>query len=874
MPRLLPMHSYLRFLLIGTPSQWPRTDTATSDYRLWAWHMHHRQSLRVWAFVSIAHMLLFLRDIEGMPLKLQVYGMMLLAVFMAALTSNKAPLSALAASNWARRTIVLFSVLQCVVTAHVTFGIHVSCGRSVMLVCSRWLDVATNMIVALPCLALADMRVESWLAFVCLHVSVSTPFYVSIQGYSLPLALFKAAVIQGLILIAYTAIERPKCAAYMRLCACASARKQSEAAEAARRAQEKCASLEKEPSPSSSASSIVSPVPSPAWVGTKQEANASSKQSSPPNSRGKQDPSTCSKQPNPPDCRGKPTPVVGTKRRMYRSMLKRTTVSIKLSSDFGLEVMHGGAAKQLSDAMMATFPGTVVVDMAARQGCIMLSMDVCELRQVTQLRPAGPAGISQEALVQRAIQEWLREAGLEGGLGDGTVMSVQVGDCVRACTWNLHAKVWEMQPEPLCSSNEEQHSIVVPSMALIYPSRLPFPQQQQQPPQQHIQLNFKAYITAPSPFRLTGWYGSEEGHIQEGVDDGNCLQLLARAHGRFLPVDIVQQGTRDEGGVQGVQACVYLPPHMKAFDCCQLRLEVVRGSSLLCRCNTMLVSSTWAPLLPELDAWAKSMRASPDHVSLFMDDLAEWLSFQGLVHTSRNNSSRAASGLCCRGGSTSNNNSRSSSILSKSRSAHGLCCGKGSSVSIVYSADSLNARSRRLVRGWGTKRGCSGMSNKKTAQGVIGMIERKRTVVDIREESGTDDRQAALGGSGTGERNWAVADNPMGYSRPTRGSQGAGVHSSTQRTTHGNGKQGVDTDIHSSTHSNGMQGVGANTHSTVHANTHGSRQPPPPSFLAALVEEAHQPEALQMMARKNNMDNKNKACRCPPNSSTSTSTSS
>eukprot|EP00983_Pelagomonas_calceolata_P018875 593620-Pelagomonas_calceolata.AAC.4 len=128
-----------------------------------------------------------------------------------------------------------------------------------------------------------------------------------------------------------------------------------------------------------------------------------------------------------------------------------------------------------------------------------------------------------------------------------------VGDCVRACTWNLHAKVWEMQPEPLCSSNEEQHSIVVPSMALIYPSRLPFPQQQQQPPQQHIQLNFKAYITAPSPFRLTGWYGSEEGHIQEGVDDGNCLQLLARAHGRFLPVDIVQQGTRDEGGVQGVQ---------------------------------------------------------------------------------------------------------------------------------------------------------------------------------------------------------------------------------------------------------------------------------------------------------------------------------
>ncbi|KAF5831501.1 hypothetical protein DUNSADRAFT_13032 [Dunaliella salina] len=278
-------------------------------------------------------MLLFLRDIEGTPLRLHVYAMILLAVCLSLLTSDKAPLSAPAASTWARRIAVLFSVMQSVVTAHVAFGVNVNGGKLEMMVCSRWLDMATNMIVAVPCLALADMSVKSWLALACMSIFVSTPFYISVQGYSLPMAVFKAAVVQGLILIAYSCIERPKCAAYARLYSCTSVRMQGEAADANWRAQNKCASLGKKPPPSSS-SFIISPELSPSLVGADPEASAHSKQ------------------PSPVDSRGKLPPVENMKGRKYRSMLRRTTVSVKLHSNFGPEVVHDGMAKQLSDAMM------------------------------------------------------------------------------------------------------------------------------------------------------------------------------------------------------------------------------------------------------------------------------------------------------------------------------------------------------------------------------------------------------------------------------------------------------------------------------------------------------------------------------------------
>eukprot|EP00967_Tisochrysis_lutea_P068607 scaffold89971_cov17-Tisochrysis_lutea.AAC.2 len=45
-------------------------------------------------------------------------------------------------------------------------------------------------------------------------------------------------------------------------------------------------------------------------------------------------------------------------------------------------------------------PGRVIVDVAVRHGCIMLSMDVCELQRIAQQRSEGQAGPSQHKITQ------------------------------------------------------------------------------------------------------------------------------------------------------------------------------------------------------------------------------------------------------------------------------------------------------------------------------------------------------------------------------------------------------------------------------------------------------------------------------------------
>jgi len=46
-------------------------------------------------------------------------------------------------------------------------------------------------------------------------------------------------------------------------------------------------------------------------------------------------------------------------------------------------------------------------------------------------------------------------------------------------------------------------------------------------------------------------------------------------------------------------------------------------------CNAMLVSSALAAEAAELDAWMKTSN-TPGQASVFVEDLADWLSFQGL----------------------------------------------------------------------------------------------------------------------------------------------------------------------------------------------------------------------------------------------------
>uniref|UniRef100_A0A7S3QZQ4 GAF domain-containing protein n=1 Tax=Dunaliella tertiolecta TaxID=3047 RepID=A0A7S3QZQ4_DUNTE len=167
------------------------------------------------------------------------------------------------------------------------------------------------------------------------------------------------------------------------------------------------------------------------------------------------------------------------------------------------------------------------------------------------------------------------------------------------------------------------------------------PQQQHQ--HQHQQLNFKAYISSPSEFQLIGWHGNVEGHTQGG-DKSDTLQLLARSQGRFLDIDILHLGARDERGGQSVLACVSLPPDIVACECCQLRLELMRDAALLCNYNTMLVRNDLHPEVQDLKGWAKPPR-TPAQISVFVEDLAEYLSFQSIMRNARDCAPAPKSGM-------------------------------------------------------------------------------------------------------------------------------------------------------------------------------------------------------------------------------------
>ncbi|KAF5831503.1 hypothetical protein DUNSADRAFT_13034 [Dunaliella salina] len=179
------------------------------------------------------------------------------------------------------------------------------------------------------------------------------------------------------------------------------------------------------------------------------------------------------------------------------------------------------------------------------------------------------------------------------------------------------------------SFNRDLFSIMVPDFILLFPSETSLLEDHHHHQQQQ-QLTFKAYISAPSEFQLIGWHESMVGQTQDKAQ-GDTLQLLARSQGRFLAIEILHLGDRDESGGQSVLACVSLPLDMAAFKCCQLRLELMRDDALLCNYNTMLVRSDLYPEVQDVKGWAKPPR-TPAQISAFIEDLAEYLSFQSLLH--------------------------------------------------------------------------------------------------------------------------------------------------------------------------------------------------------------------------------------------------
>ena len=92
-----------------------------------------------------------------------------------------------------------------------------------------------------------------------------------------------------------------------------------------------------------------------------------------------------------------------------------------------------------------------------------------------------------------------------------------------------------------------------------------------------------------------------------------------------------------------VQVCISVPPDLLTPDSCfNLKLELANASTQLCSRSILLMGSQYTEEVQELKAWALPPR-TPDQISTFLDDLAEYLSFQSLVSSSQASSSDTGS---------------------------------------------------------------------------------------------------------------------------------------------------------------------------------------------------------------------------------------
>lgn len=63
---------------------------------------------------------------------------------------------------------------------------------------------------------------------------------------------------------------------------------------------------------------------------------------------------------------------------------------------------------------------------AARLGCVVLSMDLCELQQLSD-QHCGGKSVSTRQAAREVVLSWLKHSNLADQLPDGTVLDVQVG---------------------------------------------------------------------------------------------------------------------------------------------------------------------------------------------------------------------------------------------------------------------------------------------------------------------------------------------------------------------------------------------------------------------------------------------------------------
>ncbi|KAF5831029.1 hypothetical protein DUNSADRAFT_13680, partial [Dunaliella salina] len=336
----------------------------------------------------------------------------------------------------------------------------------------------------------------------------------------------------------------------------------------------------------------------------------------------------------------------------YVSRLKKRKVMLKIHCDIEPDALLTSPNTNLLHSLVnSSLPNSLMVEAAVRHGCVVMSIDLCEPMGIDDEATLLTSTASEHEVASKvagSILKWLHASDAQR-LKDGTLLFIQVNHLVFKGCWDASTHAVQLSEDVQTVPTPEQYSITLPEPRIIL---LPAfqPTQQQESDAHSYSVSFIAGIRAPANAELVGWQDTRgtTSNTNEGGERGeeSVAQLLACARGMFLPTKVNRAAT----GEPFVQVCIALPRSLQLDgQCFRLELELVRGSKLLCSRSILFMGSRLGEELQELKGWAASRANTPDPVSTFMEDLAEFLSFQGLFAPS------PISPLTAKGGNNSSN---------------------------------------------------------------------------------------------------------------------------------------------------------------------------------------------------------------------------
>uniref|UniRef100_A0A7S3QV17 Uncharacterized protein n=1 Tax=Dunaliella tertiolecta TaxID=3047 RepID=A0A7S3QV17_DUNTE len=548
-----------------------------------------------------------------------------------------------------------------------------------------YLDVGTHLYAEVPELVFG-LTGTPWAAygmFIGCHITVSTCFYVHCALMSWPWAFVRAVVVHALVLIATRAVHKRTSASYKHLKE--RAKKVGSQLDAA-----PWGPRPHKPEAASASSTYTSQATAPSQQpGTTQIAEGGYTSCSPPardcaaagyaacgmeggeeSARGgaanmRQCPAMAVKAllgegfgvdvpSHVPQCTHKGPKKYPPAGQVYQAHMK---IHAKLSP----AMFPPNALKLLASLLRVKDPSLLVRRSAMREGCILVTLDVMQMagilsvmQQETHLQEcrlgkgmhtsvkeeASCAGAPNDECFRRlqehvaaAGQQWLRTVGLESVLEDGTMMSVQVLDCVHRFTWDADSASWDPCGSELLPFGC-QHSITAPSLVMLLPSTKsmelppPLPHEQQHRTQASQLSHSKAapasveleleVCTSPGQV-VVGWEGEKQEQQVNAQSGASVVQLLARMEGCHVPVAVM------ECKPATVEACNPGSEFMKQkqmlrvrMECkdqpCLVEFELWQQHAILApACGVLLLPGSMSGVAEELNAWVQPLWDFKEH---------------------------------------------------------------------------------------------------------------------------------------------------------------------------------------------------------------------------------------------------------------------